>query len=305
MMRLRYLPSTTTLFVLLSGADLLLTCYLLRDPESGAYEANWLAAHVLGLYGFAGLAVFKGLVVLLFGTLVYVLARYRPVTARRLGTFACLAVAVVVIHSAALCARLAASPHGHDEDLAAAHQRAQRLDCHFRERQEIRATLEQHERAVAAGEMTLSEAASALTLLPTIDQVAGPLGFYATTPDTSLDERLTALVLHGTLFVLRRDGSSTAQDRARQLLASYRANQRPVLLVYVLGAYPEVVGPAVESESTLVAQAPVEPPARSYWTESFRGRPRFARGHHRSPWSGPRGGRPGPWRRSFGTWNRM
>src|SRR5437763_12538767 len=56
-----------TLFALLSGADLLLTCRLLGDPDAEAYEANWLAAHILGHYGFSGLVMYKGLLFALIG----------------------------------------------------------------------------------------------------------------------------------------------------------------------------------------------------------------------------------------------
>ncbi|HYT92683.1 MAG TPA: DUF5658 family protein, partial [Gemmataceae bacterium] len=90
------------LFVCFSIADLALTSYLLRLPTGEVYEANWLAREVLASWGLAGLAAFKGLVVLVAGGLLMVVATYRPRAARRLITFACAAVGSVVLYSLGL-----------------------------------------------------------------------------------------------------------------------------------------------------------------------------------------------------------
>lgn len=239
----RCLPSKTALFVLLSGADLLLTCYLLRDANTGAYEANWFAAYVLDLYGQSGLALFKGLVVLLVGTLIYVVARYRPVAAQRLAVFACAAPALVVVHSIGVCVHLATD----STDLSTAEQTARLLDHNNAERQKFRVALGQYEQALAAGETTLDEAISALALFEASSELAGPLRYYAATAGTSHDERLAALVMFGTLFQLRRENSPTALERATELLATYRASRGPAFLDYIREAYPDLEGPAAEA----------------------------------------------------------
>ncbi|HYT94516.1 MAG TPA: DUF5658 family protein [Gemmataceae bacterium] len=95
-----------TLFVLLSAADLALTCYLLGQSNGQFYEANWLAGSVLTRFGFAGLAVFKVLMVVFVSTLVGIIAARRPSAARRVASFACLAVGIVVVYSVTLCSRM-------------------------------------------------------------------------------------------------------------------------------------------------------------------------------------------------------
>jgi hypothetical protein len=90
------------LFAALSLADLLLTCWLLRRPTGEFYEANPVARWWLMQFGWAGLAGFKAVVVLLVACLCGLIARRRPQAARRVLGFGCAVSAVVVLYSVAL-----------------------------------------------------------------------------------------------------------------------------------------------------------------------------------------------------------
>jgi len=86
------------LYALLSCLDLFLT-WLLVDGVRGAYEANPLAADILGRYGWSGLALFKGgcvAIVLATGALLW---RRRPRTARLILGLACSCALGVVSYS--------------------------------------------------------------------------------------------------------------------------------------------------------------------------------------------------------------
>ena len=80
---LRRHSRTALLFVLLSGADLALTCHLLSRGGGDVYEANGLAAAVIERFGLPGLAAFKAAVVLLVLALVCLVSAYRPGAAAR------------------------------------------------------------------------------------------------------------------------------------------------------------------------------------------------------------------------------
>jgi hypothetical protein len=89
------------LFGLLSVADLLLTCWLLRKPGDQFYEANPVARQSLRL-GLPGLAAYKAGVVLLVAGLTAVIARQRPQAAGRVLAFGCSITAAVVVYSVLL-----------------------------------------------------------------------------------------------------------------------------------------------------------------------------------------------------------
>jgi hypothetical protein len=91
------------LFVLLSLADLTLTCWLLADSGGQVYEANPVAGWWLARHGLAGLACWKGATVLLVLALVAFIARRRPRTAGRVLAVGCSCLLFVVVYSAALC----------------------------------------------------------------------------------------------------------------------------------------------------------------------------------------------------------
>jgi hypothetical protein len=86
------------LYVLLSAADWLLTFALLRlDP--GAFESNPLAAACLERYGWGGLALYKAGGVLMFGGVVYLLARRRPAVAAGVVALGCAVLLSVTIYT--------------------------------------------------------------------------------------------------------------------------------------------------------------------------------------------------------------
>jgi hypothetical protein len=87
------------LFVLLSLADLVITCSLIARGGGAIYETNPVANAWLDAYGWKGLALFKaGMVVVIVGIAVLV-SVYRPQTSARLLGFACLTTFVVVVYS--------------------------------------------------------------------------------------------------------------------------------------------------------------------------------------------------------------
>jgi hypothetical protein len=94
--------SRQILFVLLSVADLALTCWLLRRSGGQAYEANPVAAWWLARHGAVGLACFKAAAVLLVLGLAALIARYRPRVGGCILTLGCASLVVVILYSAVL-----------------------------------------------------------------------------------------------------------------------------------------------------------------------------------------------------------
>src|SRR5437660_12640550 len=92
-------PVRLSLFVLLSVADLCLTYALILHGEGEVYESNPIAEAWLSSYGWAGLAVFKLVIVLIVAALAAFVSLSRPRTGGHILTFACLAVAGVVAYS--------------------------------------------------------------------------------------------------------------------------------------------------------------------------------------------------------------
>lgn len=92
----------TSVFVALSGLDLLLTRHLLESPDSGAYEANPVAALLLEQFGWGGLAAYKLACLTVVLGVVALVSRWRPATARRVLALGCGVLLVVVGYSAVL-----------------------------------------------------------------------------------------------------------------------------------------------------------------------------------------------------------
>jgi hypothetical protein len=86
-------------FVLLSLADLTLTWALIGDGLGSIYESNPVAAWCLQGYGWAGMAMFKALMVLTSGGLSEIISRYRPCIGGRVLVVGCLITASVVLYS--------------------------------------------------------------------------------------------------------------------------------------------------------------------------------------------------------------
>src|SRR5207244_1773783 len=110
-------PVRLTLYAVLSAADLGLTYALIRQGEGEVYESNPIAEAWLSSYGWAGLAVFKLLIVLIVAAMATFISLTRPRTGGHVLSFACLAVAAVVgysihlSHSQELQTRFIASPN--------------------------------------------------------------------------------------------------------------------------------------------------------------------------------------------------
>ena len=72
---------------------------LIGDGLGSVYESNPVAAWCLQGYGWAGMAVFKALMVLASGGLSEVISRYRPRTGGRVLGLGCIITASVVLYS--------------------------------------------------------------------------------------------------------------------------------------------------------------------------------------------------------------
>ena len=96
-------------FVLLSLADLTLTWALIGDGLGSVYESNPVAAWCLQGYGWAGMAVFKAVMVLASGGLSEVISRYRPHTGGRILVLGSIITASVVLYSGYLYLTVPAS----------------------------------------------------------------------------------------------------------------------------------------------------------------------------------------------------
>ena len=99
-------------FVLLSLADLTLTWALIRDTSGLVYESNPVAAWCLHGHGWAGLAVFKSLMVLASGGLSEIISRYRPRTGGRVLVLGCIITGAVVLYSGYLFATVPSNADG-------------------------------------------------------------------------------------------------------------------------------------------------------------------------------------------------
>src|SRR5690348_10873985 len=96
-------------YVLLSLADLTMTWALIGDGLGSVYESNPVAAWCLQGYGWAGMAVFKAMMVLASGGLSEVVSWYRPRTGGRILVLACIITASVVLYSGYLYLTVPAS----------------------------------------------------------------------------------------------------------------------------------------------------------------------------------------------------
>lgn len=103
------LERETTLYVIASLLDFLMTRLLLTSESANGHfsfvESNPIARYFLYSWGFNGLIAFKAATVSLVVVVCQIIARSRPDVARRLFTFATLAVMAVVVYSAVLMAR--------------------------------------------------------------------------------------------------------------------------------------------------------------------------------------------------------
>jgi hypothetical protein len=287
MLALRHPLHFLTLFVLLSVADLLLTGYLLGDPAADAYEANWLAAHVLGQYGFGGLVVYKGLLVALAGAVIWRVGSHHLSAARCLGAFACAATGLVVLYSLALVAGLAPkAPATEIRDVATLEREQLALGRRLELRKAFSAVLERWQTDLASGRCTMSEALAALSTWDEARRLARLVACWCPGSDASDDEYLAAMVVRGTLCLLKLEGSGPARGRAERLFYGY------------LKRYGESLADYVRADLPSADPRPADEPAQ----RAARLRPRFGSGHPAHSRGAPWAARGGPWRRALGAY---
>jgi hypothetical protein len=92
-------PYKLALFFSLSVADLVLTWWLIVQTGNEIYESNPVAAWWLTRYGWAGLAIFKALAVLMVTALAVLISLSQPRVGGRVLGFGCAAVGAVVCYS--------------------------------------------------------------------------------------------------------------------------------------------------------------------------------------------------------------
>jgi hypothetical protein len=160
-------PGKQALFVLLSLADLALTCWLLGRSGGQVYEANPVASWWLTQHGAAGLACFKGAVVLLVLGLAVVISRSRPCVAGRVLGFGCASLVVVLGYSATLCRAALRTPEERKEAIRAEmEQHLAQVNEHtraaLRAREPLRVLLADLRQGLREGRYTLRQAADLL-----------------------------------------------------------------------------------------------------------------------------------------------
>jgi hypothetical protein len=149
------------LFALLSLMDLGMTWLLLEGSNGHVFEGNPIAAWWLAELGWAGLVAFKlGLVVLIAG-LVWTITARCPRAAGHFLTFACAAVAVVLIHSSVLAAQSAHWPG--DTTLAHEMERSRQLKRQLTASHSFQLLRHQLIEQMVADRRTLKDALSELT----------------------------------------------------------------------------------------------------------------------------------------------
>jgi hypothetical protein len=116
-MALRKIPlGRLVLYILLSLLDLVLTRLLIQHNEGQVYEGNPIANWWLTQAGWLGLTAFKLGTVLLVAALSLIIAWYRPRVGGLVLSFACTALAVVVLYSTSLATCLEVGPDTVDDD---------------------------------------------------------------------------------------------------------------------------------------------------------------------------------------------
>lgn len=151
------------LFLGLSGLDWLLTWQLVRNGGGVVYEGNPIANWWLAVAGWQGLAVFKFGVAGLVGALCVLISVYRPRTARKVLTFACSVLLVVVLYSSSLAGYMGApGPRSETDRLRSLERNGLVLERQFQGVKEYQALRRQLGGALLDGRCTLREAVDRL-----------------------------------------------------------------------------------------------------------------------------------------------
>jgi len=112
------------LFASLSAVDLYLTNHLLQQSGGCVYESNPIASAWLASYGWPGLIAFKAVSMFLVITACSFISISRPRMGGMVLSFACTALAAVVIYSFSLAG---SSLLGHPGNKQAVHSKAEQL----------------------------------------------------------------------------------------------------------------------------------------------------------------------------------
>ncbi len=151
-------PGKFALFGVLSVADLLLTLRLVHASGGQIYESNPLASAWLELYGGTGLAIFKGLAMLLVAGVVLYISLHRPRAAGKILGFACLATGAVVVYSCFLAGLFGKSPHAaHPDEVRQAEIHGEHLDRAISQERAYAVLLDQLVQDLIANRCTLAE----------------------------------------------------------------------------------------------------------------------------------------------------
>jgi hypothetical protein len=147
-----------SLFALLSVADLFMTWQLVQGSDGHIYESNPVARAWLASYGWVGLAVFKGLAMLMVGGAALYIALHRPRVAGRVLVFACGMTAAVVLYSCYLSFFATRHDLIQPEDSLAAQQKSELLDQEMIRQKNYRTLLGQLSKALVEQACSLDEA---------------------------------------------------------------------------------------------------------------------------------------------------
>lgn len=151
-------PGKLALFGILSLADLVLTQRLVHASGGQIYESNPLASAWLELYGWAGLAIFKVLAMILVGGVALYISIHRPRAAGKVLGFACLATGVVVVYSCYLVGFLGTPTNGAKAaDVQRAEAQSRLLDREIHREREYAFLLDQLVQDLIANRCTLAE----------------------------------------------------------------------------------------------------------------------------------------------------
>jgi hypothetical protein len=156
-------------FLLLSILDLLLTLHLIGGSTQ-VYESNPIARWFFDLYGWLGLTAFKVILVSLVLSLIVIIYRNRPRTARRLLAFGCAALVLVVAYSGTLAGYVASQSELSDHtELSALKRHNLQLDRLLKSAQHYLHLKQQLGLEVVAGRKSLSEAVQELVASRHVD----------------------------------------------------------------------------------------------------------------------------------------
>ncbi len=209
-------------FALLSFADLFLTWHLLEQGTGQVYESNPIARWWLEQHGWLGLVLFKLGVVVVVAGLALLISRYRPRAGGCVLTFACSAVALVVLYSSSLAGYIGKQPDAFgmaelERDLAKDRQLEQRL----RAVRDYHALLNRFSGDWLAQRCTLTEAIDQLAGSPNAHNANWLRVIYQRYPGYTKEQCLAANLLE---HVLSMVGSDSSLDRLRiqELVAEYQ-----------------------------------------------------------------------------------